>query len=195
LNGFRTSEPTAASETAVRPIIELLPFNPAHLDLRFSGGETKRLNHQIILWISLTAEGEFEPPDFENYFPAVFDTGFNDCLVMQESHFFDWARAARLQLPEPTDTLDLPYHDKRGHCIQASLFPVDVWLHRNVPRSADELLPEEPFRLELPSGVAVVPDSIKKPRIPVLGLRALTKSPVEAIVHGQQECFSLRELA
>jgi len=124
----------------------------------------------------------------------VFDTAFNDCLLMQKSHFFDWAGAARLQLPNPTGSLDLPYYDKRGKPIQAPLYPVDVWVHRNVPRSADELLPEEPFRLELPSGVTVVPDSIGKPRLPILGLLAITKSPVEAIVHGEQEYFSLHEV-
>ncbi len=65
-----------------------------------------------------------------------------------------------------------------------------LWIHPNAPgkrRTNDQ----QPYALDLEEGIAVYPHDTG-PRLPVLGLRALTQNHLHLTIDGQQRTVSLR---
>jgi hypothetical protein len=177
----------------VLEILSELPFNPAPPQLRFPRGNAVRRRHQIIFWVSLTPAGEVQPPDLTGYFPAVFDSAFNDCFLIQESQFIAWSGRAAADFGPAIDNLLLPYRDTTGQRVAARVVPADIWIHRNV-RGTTNPSPGGARRLQLPTGIAIVPNTASQPRLPILGLRAVGWNSVEMIIHGTTESVTLRQL-
>ncbi|MBI1900088.1 MAG: hypothetical protein HYS13_03090 [Planctomycetia bacterium] len=172
-------------------VVRNMPFDPPELLLRFPGGVSQRHPRQIVFWVSLRAEASDVPPDQSRYFPAVFDTGFNDSFLIQPVHLQRWALVEPTALPHVSNLL-LPNRDSRGRRRTASVLRADLWIHPNVPGSHKNLLPVEPFRIELANGVAVVPQDLNYPRLPLLGLRIFESNPFEFVLNSASKSVSIR---
>lgn len=72
------------------------------------------------------------------------------------------------------------------------MLEADLWIHPNVPGqllAADR----EPYRLRLDEGIAVYPNNGSNfPRLPLLGLRALTDNHLHLTVSGWRRRVTLR---
>jgi len=65
-----------------------------------------------------------------------------------------------------------------------------VWLHRNLPRER-ALKDQRPHPLKLEEGIAIYPDDIG-PRLPILGLRALTRNQLFTAIDPERTRVDLR---
>jgi hypothetical protein len=77
---------------------------------------------------------------------------------------------------------------ERGQRIP--LHAAALWLHRNVPGQRQVSM-ARPFLLEIEDGIAIHPDETA-PRLPVLGLRALTVNKLHLAVDSEGRSVSLR---
>ncbi|MCY2987754.1 MAG: hypothetical protein NTY19_07810 [Planctomycetota bacterium] len=150
------------------------------------GHETLRVrDHQIIVWVSITVWQSVEWDPQTPRFPAILDTGHTHNFSIQEQHLVRWAgmRPSLLQVLG-----QLREQDRR-----VPLYGANVWLHSNRPGERDSFNDEPPFRLELPRGVAIYPDtSANFPRLPLLGLRAIAENGLRLIIDGRNRRVSLR---
>jgi hypothetical protein len=151
----------------VAAVVRNLPWFEHSTSVSVDGRSIVVKPEQIVLWISVAEWGVSAPQANAPRFPAILDTGCNHNLVLQERHLVEWAgiRVAYLQ----------PLGAVRVSGRRATRLAAHVWVHRNRNGTRDELLPSTPFLLEMPVGIAVVPESTTAapfPRLPLLGLRA-----------------------
>ena len=66
-----------------------------------------------------------------------------------------------------------------------------LWLHSNRPGTREEQPDAPPCHLTLTESIALYPDATG-PRLPLLGLRALTQNHLHLTIDGQQRMVSLR---
>jgi hypothetical protein len=123
------------------------------------------LPYQIILWVSLAHKGQASLGSHTPRFPAVLDPGFNHNFLIQDRQLFHWAGLR----PEHFRVLDrLSVYGQ-----QVPPYAANVWLHRNKVGERDAFVNRPPFCLQLDSWIGICPPALSKPRLPLLGLRAL----------------------
>jgi hypothetical protein len=166
-------------------ILRRLPFFDDATSLQIPGGPVVSIKHdQIVAWVSVTLPGLTAPSMSEPRFPALLDTGFNDTFLLQEEHLMAWSGHS------PGDFHALAALSVYG--TQAPLLDADVWLHRNEPGERDVLAPGSPFRLELEFGIAVCPRGMGRPRLPLLGVKALRENDLTMLLSTARRRLTVR---
>ena len=135
------------------------------------------------MWLSLTKPDVFDP-SAAHRFPAILDPGFNESFLASPQHLRDWCHVNEVELPE-ADSVVVRVYEKAVTPRDANL-----WLYRNVPFSHDEVLGDAPFQIEIDAGILVSPEA-KKPRLPLLGLRAIESSKMRVVIDGAQQLVSI----
>ena len=135
-------------------VLRKLPFSDKASSVDVSSETVLIRAYQIIVWVSLAVENVLSSP-----FPAVLDTGHSHNFSIRESQLAAWAGINLDRCPK--------YGKVLVNRQEVPLVGVNLWIHRNKPKSA-QLLPK-PVKLELPEGISVFPsDSAGAPRIPLL---------------------------
>jgi hypothetical protein len=116
--------------------------------------------------------------------PAVLDPGFNHNFVIQETQFLQWAGLRREHF-RVVDHL-------RIYGQQVPLDPANLWLHPNQSGERDLFADRPPFCLHLDTGMGICPPALAKPRLPLLGLRALFSANLELTLDCRGGYLSLR---
>ena len=145
-------------------ILDRLPYSADASFVAAPGTSVRVKPYQIVVAVSVSlwALRDWDPrmPGF----PAILDTGNNHNLSISRGQLLRWAG---LQ-PEALRIIGA----MRERQKRIPLHAASVWLHRNRPRER-AVGDQEPHLLKLEEGIAIYPDDIG-PRLPVLGLRALT---------------------
>jgi hypothetical protein len=164
-------------------ILRRLPYLEASTQVRVGQESVPVKSYQIIIWVSLG------PPLLREWdarlprLPAILDTGHNHYFSIQESHLRRWGGLHPESLPERRSIRE------RGQTVR--LRRAILWLYRNRPGEVTPL-DSKPVQFDLPEGIAVYPDSADFPRLPLLGLRALTKSRLRLTIDGRRLRVGLR---
>ena len=165
------------------PVLRALPYFEEETVIIGRGVHETARSHQIIVWVSVTTVEQFDPPT-DRRFPAILDTGHNDNFAISPLQLRMWARLHWHELPEEGVSR---FYDA-GPVIGSVAVPMRravVWLHPNQHGWRDHFDPLRPaVPIELSYGIAVYgkelvgedPNTpkLKGPRLPLLGLRALT---------------------
>lgn len=143
------------------------------LHLPFFGEKTSVAVHQeavevkafqVIVWVSVAnvAMDAWDPKIPR--FPAILDIGHSHNLALTESHLRRWAG---IHLASLRRIGSIRKEQRRFPLHEAS-----VWLHSD----------DEPFRLSIDQGISITDGAW--PRLPILGLRALTNSKLQTFIYG-----------
>jgi hypothetical protein len=164
-------------------IIRDLPYfdQPTRVQVRGQSFSVKR--DQIVLWISVTAQGVPHWDPRVPRFPAILDTGCNYNLLINERQLTAWAGI------EPGYLRQLTRLRVAGEPV--SHLAANAWLHPNIPEKRDDLASQPPFLLELFPGIAAYPTKEGHPlypRLPLLGLRAFRRAGLHIAI----DCRSSR---
>jgi hypothetical protein len=138
--------------------------------------------YQIVVWVSLVARSSAELGPLDRRLPAVLDTGHSHFFSIQWRHLADWAGIA------PATLRSVGTIRERGRRVP--LRAVTVYLFGNRPGRRDADPGRPPFRLGTRRGVAVYEDG-DFPRLPLIGLRALTQNHLRLTVDGDRQTVSL----
>jgi hypothetical protein len=164
--------------------LDRVPIPDVASEVGFRRQRVRVRGNQIILWVTVSPR-RLGPPDPRlTPFPAVLDTGYNHTLAVQERHLVEWSGLDPETLPEIGHARD------RGRRI--SLDPADVWIHRTEPGSHDRLTGDPPHAVSAAQGIAVYPSAQSFPRLPLLGLRAITRNRLILVVNGYRREATLR---
>ena len=164
-------------------LLDHMPFL-AHADEVVVRGERVRVRaDQIILWVSLTLLRVRSANPTATPFPAILDTGCTHSLAIQERHLIAWAGL------RPDALSPLGAARDRGQRVQ--LREANIWVHPNVRGRRDELTDRPPQLVEAERGVAVYPAG-DFPRLPILGLRAITENALTLNIDGAKRTATLR---
>jgi hypothetical protein len=138
------------------------------------GEETVEIKpYQVVVWVGISARDLLEWDPRTPKFPALLDPGNNHNFSIKEEHLLRWAGIQPKLLEEQRWLQD------KG--TKVPLRAAALWLHA-----------EAPFRLTMAEGIAVYPEH--GPRLPLLGLRALTQNKLRAIFAGIRERSSFGHL-
>ncbi len=166
-------------------IVENLPFRPYETTIKIPGSDAEEtvLHRQIIVWLTLTTPDQFELPSVSLRFPAVLDPAFNESFIITQAQLRAWAEIEANELP----AAEVPNVRVYDHIVTPRY--ANLWLHRNVPYERDELL-DDPHPLEIDAGVIISPED-QRPRLPLLGLRAIEASRLRVIIDGDNQLVSI----
>ena len=161
------------------PILRELPYSDEMTEISAPGVREFARPYQIIVWVSVTPADQLESPASARRFPAILDTGLNDNFIITPVHLRAWAGLHWNSLPEEGP--------ERFHgATPVPIRRANVWLHPNQPGWRDWLDPLRPAVLiDLFDGITVYGNgeqvgtdprtrTLSGPRLPLLGLRALT---------------------
>jgi hypothetical protein len=127
---------------------------------------------QIIVWVSVASRTVFDWDPTILRFPAILDIGNNHNFALSDEHLVKWARI------KPDSLVELQRMREKG--IRVPLRAARLWLHTGAA----------PFRLEVDDGIAVYGSD--GPRLPTLGLRALTNSKLQTFIYGNTKQVVIR---
>lgn len=163
-------------------ILSRLPIAGEHSLSDIQGRSVKLRPYQIIVRVTILPDSEWDPR--APILPAILDTGNNLNFSLQQAQLLRWAGID----PRSLRACGKVREGERS----LSLHAATVWIHRNVPGRLD-LRTGQPFRLQLPEGIAIYPtDESDYPRLPLLGLRAILKNNLELTIDGRRKHASLR---
>ena len=149
-----------------------LPYHARKTQVTFADKIVDVKAYQIIVWVSVTLES-FQDWDAKSpRFPAILDTGNNHNFAITEQQLSAWAGLAVDSL-SPTTRIR-----EKGEKIQ--LRRAALWLHMS----------DAPFRMNVVDGIAIY--SGNWPRLPILGLRALTNSKLQTFIYGDTKQVLIR---
>ncbi len=166
-------------------VIRQLPFRPYTSVLRIPrrGDEIDVRPWQIILWVSVSRPGLTELPPSYPCFPTVLDIGLNESFVITKEQLAEWVGLE-------AEDFD-PLHELRLYGNRVRARDADLWIHRNLPFSREQLLDVPPFHVEIDAGILVSPLP-NRPRLPLLGLRAIESARLQLLVDGARQLVSIR---
>jgi hypothetical protein len=127
---------------------------------------------QIIVWVSIAVKGA---PDWDPRIPkmpAILDIGNTHNFALTHEHLVRWAGLHPGSLP----TLNKVRESGRHGLLRSA----GLWLHTD----------DDPFHLDIQEGIAVMDGDW--PRLPVLGLRALTNSNLQTSIYGDTRHVHIR---
>jgi hypothetical protein len=164
-------------------ILVRLPYATEHVTEVVRGESVRVRPFQIVVRVSITPLTLLGWDDRIPHFPAILDTGNNHNFSIRRDHL---VRGAGLQ----SDVLRvLGAMRERDHRLP--LDAATIWLHRNIPRERSVRSESEPYPLEVREGITIYPDDIG-PRLPVLGLRALTLNRLYLSIDAEHRDVFLR---
>jgi hypothetical protein len=133
--------------------------------------------YQIVVWLSVKLQD-----GLSRRFPAIVDTGLTLNLAIDEKQLTSWTglESAKLRICGRTKIKNL----------QLALYEADLALHFNVPGRRDDLRTKSAYPLKLREGIVVYPRN-EGPRLPLLGLRALSQNELVAKVDGKRKSVSI----
>jgi hypothetical protein len=132
-----------------------------------AGGKVSVKPLQPVVWVSVAPPEVVELPIEAPRFPALIDTGFNQALLIQDSHLWLWGGV------KPAD---LQVHPGENARYGDQVWPfriADIWLHPSGSNDANPVPVAAPYCLETHPGILVVPANERRQRLPILGMRAL----------------------
>jgi hypothetical protein len=118
---------------------------------------------QAVVWVSVSSEEQLEWDERTPKIPAILDTGNNHNFSITETQLAKWAGIQRIGLPSRK------HMRERGKAIP--LHSATLWLHAG----------DGPFHLVVDDGIAVYEGDW--PRLPTLGLRALTNNKLQTFIY------------
>jgi hypothetical protein len=168
-------------------IVHRLPFEDVSRQVQAPSGEFLSIRpRQLPIWVSVTPPEVIVLPNATPVLPALLDTGFNDSFLIQESQLERWANLDLLALRQ-TDVMH----------VYGSTIPVvaaNVWIYRNLRGTWNIDRAVEPFCLELFPGIGISPDALGKPRLPLIGMRALMRNRLQTLIDGHNRHVSIRAM-
>jgi hypothetical protein len=167
-------------------ILQKLPFYDRPSAVQVRGQSISIHPDQLIVWVSLSEIGLPQLHPETPRMPAVLDTGCTHSFVIREQHLRDWAGIHPQYFPRLKST--------RVYGAAAPQLAANLWLHANRPGHSEVDASRPPFRLETQPGIAVVPESVGagRPRLPLIGLRALRWNRLLLTIDGDRRLVSLR---
>lgn len=154
-------------------------------DVLFVRDEMVRVKaYEIVAWVSLTSVNVLEFDPRLPRIPVLIDTANTHNFCLQERHLVHWAGLRTENLPVLGAV--------REREVRAQLYAARVWIHPNLPGRRDRFSGQPPHSLVLPDGIAVYPSEAGRPRLPLLGLRAIIRNNLHFAVDGARQTASLR---
>jgi hypothetical protein len=152
-------------------ILDRLPYFDKPSLLSFPAGTVEVRAFQVIVWLRIG----------RSVFPAVLDTGHSHNLSIPRRLLSSWGGIE--SLPEigrvEVNRQSMPQ-------VEAS-----VWIHRNPPGTREPT--SAAFQLTIENGITIVPDETAHgPRLPVLGLRAISASNLRLLIDGRRRSVTLK---
>jgi hypothetical protein len=169
---------------AVPWIIRQLPIPVAPTPVSVPGGTVTILPFQVVVSVSLTSPRVRVLDPATSRFPAVIDTGFNNALLLQEQQLHAWTGLRREHLVR----VDAATAYGQAVAVHAA----KVWVHRNVAGRREDAAGTLPFGVLLDPGVLVCPPAVRKPRLPLLGMRMLSCADLQLLFDWRRMLVSLR---
>lgn len=174
------------------PVLRSLPYFPRETAIALGAERVVVRPYQIIVWVSVARVGDIAPPAEPRRFPAILDTGHNDNFAITPRHLREWAGVSWADLPLE------PGAERRYQGVPVPHRRANLWLHPNQYGWRDLFDPGmRPALLELDAGIAVYGDGeqvgvegttrLTGPRLPLLGLRALTTSRIKLRIDGEAQ--------
>lgn len=166
-------------------ILDQLPYSDQRGTVHVQGRDVPVLAHQIIVWAHISLKDTLHLVDDAPRFPAILDTGNTFGFSVAEQQLIDWC-GLRPQMLEILGPILINQQRLNRHAA-------DVWLCRKQRGTRDTFRSEEPFRLELRDGIAIYPVDrpITRPRLPLLGLRAIDENGLRCTINGKNRAVSL----
>jgi hypothetical protein len=166
-------------------ILRRLPYFDEEFEADSPDGPAAVRAFQIIVWVSLSVKGVTALDPRTPRFPAILDTGNTHNLSLRQDHLERWAGLPLATLPG------------LGHVFLGArkipLAAANAWIHPNRPGERDVMAGKSPVCLELDEGIAVDPHGQPSlARLPLLGLRALTRNDLKLIIDGKRREVSLK---
>jgi hypothetical protein len=127
---------------------------------------------QIIVWVSVVSSATSAWDARIPRLPAILDSANNHNFALTDQHLLNWAGIHAASLVE------LGGIRERGKRIP--LKDAGLWLHTDA----------EPFKVGVDEGIAVYDGDW--PRLPILGLRALTKNNLQTLIYGDAKQVIIR---
>jgi hypothetical protein len=127
---------------------------------------------QIIVWVSVSLDASLQWDARTPKFPAILDCGNNHNFAITESHLLTWGGMHAASIPE----LGMIREQQQ----RVRLRGAGLWLHTD----------GEPYLLRVDEGIAV--HTGDWPRLPILGLRALTNSKLQTLIYGDTKQVIIR---
>jgi len=173
----------------VPTIIRNLPLEEARTHIEVHGRPVFILPFQPIVWMSVVSKGP-EPFDSRTpRIPAVVDLGFNGTFAIREEQLREWAGL------DPRLFTRVRSTELRGAPADQRL--ANLWLHPNVSNTRSPS-GQAPFRMELFKGIFVLRKPQRReqrddrPRLPLLGFRALHRADLKLSVDCKNCRLSMR---
>jgi hypothetical protein len=161
-------------------IIRRSPFFDVPTNVEVRGQSVLVRPFQLVVWVSLQARGRSSPP-----LPAILDNGFSLNFAIQEEQLRSWGGLS----PEDFRVIGrsrINHQDLR-------LYDANVAVHPNAAGQRDVFRGEAPYQLSLREGIIVYPrGNPLGPRLPLLGLRALTQNKLETVIDGERRELTIR---
>ena len=120
--------------------------------------------YQIIVWVSIAIKGTWDWDPRIPKIPAILDIGNTHNFALTRAHLVRWAGIH----PDSLPTLNRVRESGRKGVLHSA----GLWLHTD----------GDPFNVKVDEGIAVLDDDW--PRLPILGLRALTKNNLQTCIYG-----------
>jgi hypothetical protein len=162
-------------------ILNRLPYSSEPTTVGVLGDAMRVRPYQIVVWVSLDLRQVVDWDPRAPRFPAILDTGHSHNFSIRVGHLTRWAGLRPEALPR------LGAMRERGQRVP--LHAARLWLHANV-RGTRDLDERDPYHLAIEEGIAIYPDETG-PRLPVLGLRALTLNRLRSVVDGDRRYVTL----
>jgi hypothetical protein len=127
---------------------------------------------QIIVWVSIAPKVTSDWDPRIPKIPAILDIGNTHNFALTREHLVRWAGIHPDSLPKLRKVRE---SGRRGLLRSAGL-----WLHSD----------GDPFQLIISEGIAILDGDW--PRLPILGLRALTKNKLQTFIYGDTKQVIIR---
>jgi hypothetical protein len=152
-------------------IIDRLPYHDKPTLLTFGSRTVEVRSYQIVIWASID----------RLMFPVIVDTGHSHNFSIPQRQLIEWAG-----VPELEQIGEVEVNRQRMPQYRS-----DLRLHRNRPGTREPR--QETSPLVFDQGITVIPQDIEgAPRMPLLGLRALTLNRLRLSIDGKRRQVTLR---
>lgn len=168
-------------------LLQKMPIYENPTTVHFPNGSAMIGRRQLLAWVSLGNPLNPSNPDRIRNFPAIIDTGFNDIFLIREHQFTAWTGI------RPRDLVRIATTRALGG--ERPIYAADIWLHPNLPGHERVKSASSAWQIPAYTGIIVVPSAVRRPRLPLLGLRALELAKLQIHFHWQRRAFSLRTAA